>query len=65
MNVGCKRITLINSAKEKLALHKDMGQRSGLSIMEVAHLLDIVSGKSIPSEVPPNLLLTKNFISLN
>jgi|GEM_PF-3494369 len=49
MSLKCMRKTMVNAAKEKLNLHKSLGQRSTLSIVQVAALLDIVTGKSIPS----------------
>ncbi len=40
-------LTMIDStislAKNKLARHKQMGNKSGLSIMEVAQLMDLVT----------------------
>lgn len=65
MNVKCIRKTLVNRAKEKLAQHKHLGQRSGLSILEVAQLLDIVSGKTISGDITPSLLVQEPFFSLN
>jgi len=46
-------LTMINNAvtlaKHKLAKHKELGQRSSLSIMEVAQLMDLVTfGPSLP-----------------
>lgn len=49
MSFKCMRKTMVNAAKEKLNLHKSLGQRSNLSIVQVAALLDIVTGKSVPS----------------
>lgn len=46
-------ITMINNAvslaKTKLARHKELGSKSGLSIEEVAQLMDLVTfGPSLP-----------------
>ncbi len=49
MSAKCMRKSMVNAAKEKLNLHKSLGQRSTLSIVQVASLLDIVTGKSLPS----------------
>ena len=49
MSAKCMRKSIVNAAKEKLNLHKSLGQRSTLSIVQVAALLDIVTGKTLPS----------------
>lgn len=49
MSAKCMRKSMVNAAKEKLNLHKSLGQRSTLSIVQVAALLDIVTGKTLPS----------------
>ncbi len=46
-------LTMINNAitlaKHKLAKHKELGQKSNLSITEVAQLMDLVTfGPSLP-----------------
>ncbi len=64
MNLGSMRNMMIKSAKQKLAQHKNLGRRSSLSILEVAELLDIVSGNNLPNEVDTGLSL-KSAFSLN
>lgn len=49
MSLQCRRISMVKAAKEKLAEHKNLGQRSPLSIMQVAELIDIVSGLTRPA----------------
>lgn len=44
MNLDQIKNELIKSAEAKLQVHKRMGAASKLSILEVAQLLDIVSG---------------------
>ena len=56
---------MIKSAKEKLALHKSLGQRSTLSIFQVAELLDIVSGNSEEQSVVSPSIFFDNAFSLN
>lgn len=33
----------VNNAKNKLAAHREMGANSSLNILEVAHLMDVVT----------------------
>ncbi len=63
MNLGSMRKTKVNTAKEQLALHKNLGQRSALSILQVAELLDIVSGKDESPEY--SAIFFDNPFSLN
>ena len=44
MNIDQIKNELIKSAQSKLQMHKRMGRDSKLSIMEVAQLVDIISG---------------------
>lgn len=64
MNLGSMKKLMIKSAKEKLAHHKNLGQRSALSVLQVAELLDIVSGISEPSTVNSKIFFNNAF-SLN
>ncbi|MCC7455184.1 MAG: hypothetical protein IT222_13530 [Crocinitomix sp.] len=64
MNVGSMKMTLIKSAKAQLDMHKSLGRRSKLSIIQVAELLDIVSGKTEPSDVHASIFIDNSF-SLN
>lgn len=64
MNLGSMRKTMIESAKAKLAQHKTLGQRSTLSVLQVAELLDILSGKTDPTTTYSNLFFDSSF-SLN
>lgn len=57
-------MTLIKSAKAQLDMHKSLGRRSKLSIIQVAELLDIVSGKTEPSDVHASIFIDNSF-SLN
>jgi len=50
MNSGNIKQTVIRSAKNQLEAHKNLGKRSDLSIMQVAELWDIVSGRSEKTE---------------
>lgn len=65
MNLGSMRKTMIKSAKEKLAIHKSLGQRSTLSIFQVAELLDIVSGNSAEQSAVHPSIFFDNAFSLN
>ena len=38
---------ILNIAKEKLNKHREMGTNSPFSIIEVAHMLDVVHSKSL------------------
>lgn len=64
MNLGSMKKLMIKSAKEKLARHKNLGQHSSLSVIQVAELLDIVSGNNEPSTVNSNVFFNNTF-SLN
>lgn len=64
MNLGSMKKLMIKSAKEKLALHKNLGQRSALSVLQVAELLDIVTGNNETAAVNPELFFNRTF-SLN
>ena len=64
MNLGSMRKTMIESAKAQLTRHKDLGQRSNLSIVQVAELLDVLSGKSEPSTSCSGIFFENSF-SLN
>ena len=44
MNLEDLKTNIIRSAQDKLQYHKLLGIESALSIFEVAHLRDIVSG---------------------
>jgi hypothetical protein len=46
MNLGNRKQTAIRSAKNQLEAHKHLGNRSNLSIFQVAELLDIIAGRS-------------------
>ncbi len=63
MNSGNLKQTVIRSAKNQLEAHKNLGQRSNLSILQVAELWDIVSGRSEKAAMA-ELFLDKPF-SLN
>jgi len=40
----------VNLAKHKLARHRELGQKSNLSLMEVAQLMDLVTfGPALPT----------------
>ncbi len=64
MNLGSMRKIMIKSAKEKLARHKNLGQRSTLSVLQVAELLDIVTGNSESATTHPAIFFDNGF-SLN
>jgi hypothetical protein len=64
MNLGSMRKIMIKSAKEKLALHKNLGQRSSLSVLQVAELLDFVTGNSETAPKHPAIFFDNGF-SLN
>ena len=66
MNFGNMKQTIVATAKKKLAIHKNLGKRSSLSIMQVAELLDIVSGNvEIEPIVPSKGAFFENAFSLN
>ena len=65
MNLGSIRKTAIKSAQAKLAQHKTLGQQSTLSIMQVAELLDIVSGKTEVTTAYTNIFFDNTTFSLN
>jgi len=44
MNLQDLKQNMINSAKRRLSEHKSLGNKSSLSILEVAELLDVVNG---------------------
>ena len=46
MNLGNRKQTAIRSAKNQLETHKNLGNRSNLSIFQVAELWDVVAGRS-------------------
>ncbi|NOQ72920.1 MAG: hypothetical protein GQ574_13005 [Crocinitomix sp.] len=64
MNLGSMRKIMIKSAKDKLARHKNLGQRSTLSVLQVAELLDFVSGKNEATTTHPAIFFDNGF-SLN
>lgn len=63
MNLGSVKQSMIKSAKEQLANHKNLGNRSRLSIVQVAELWDIVSGMH-DSKTTSNIFFDNAF-SLN
>ena len=54
MNLDDIKNKVIQSAHEKLNRHRVMGSKTKLSIMEVAELLDIISGKAENARVSPD-----------
>lgn len=64
MNLGSMKKLMIKSAKDQLARHKNLGRRSNLSILQVAELLDIVSGKNETTTVSTGIFFDNTF-SLN
>ena len=54
----------ITQAKEKLNLHKVNGIQSDLSVYEVAHLFDVITGKSNADATNLNAKIMQN-ICLN
>lgn len=63
MNLEDIKNRIIQSAQEKLNRHRVMGSKTKLSIMEVAELLDIVSGKAENAAITPEDMIGN--ISLN
>ena len=61
MNLGSMRKTMISSAKAQLDRHKNLGQRSTLSIIQVAELLDFVSGMNDAGMIPTGVFLEGTF----
>ena len=61
MNLGSMRKTMIKSAKAQLDRHKSLGQRSTLSILQVAELLDFVTGKNDAGMIPSGVFLEGSF----
>lgn len=64
MNLESIRKTMIKSAKDQLEHHKNLGQRSNLSLMQVAELWDIVSGNSESGNTNSGIFFD-NVFSLN
>ncbi|MFT5823851.1 MAG: hypothetical protein ACI8ZM_005116 [Crocinitomix sp.] len=64
MNLGSMRKIMIKSAKDKLARHKNLGQRSTLSVLQVAELLDFVTGNHESATTHPAIFFDNGF-SLN
>ena len=63
MNLEDIRNKVVKSAQEKLNRHRVMGDKTKLSITEVAELLDIVSGKAENARISPEDVIGN--ISLN
>ncbi|MEX1001366.1 MAG: hypothetical protein WDZ35_04560 [Crocinitomicaceae bacterium] len=57
MNLNEIKNNVIKTALKKLNTHKSMGSNTPLSILEVAELLDIVSGKAENANVEPIALV--------
>ncbi|UKN02379.1 hypothetical protein K6119_02440 [Paracrocinitomix mangrovi] len=57
MNLEEIKNNIIKSAQEKLNRHRVMGAKTKLSIMEVAELLDIISGNADNARVAPGDLI--------
>jgi hypothetical protein len=53
MNLNEIRNNIVKSAQQKLNRHKVMGAESSLSILEVAELLDIVTGMAEDARIAP------------
>lgn len=53
MNLDEIRNNIVRSAQMKLNRHKVMGDKTNLSILEVAELLDIVSGMAEDAKITP------------
>ncbi len=64
MNLDAIKKTILKSAQDQLALHQNLGQRSRLTVMQVAELWDIVAGKS-EKENPNAGIFFDNTFSLN
>ena len=64
MNLGSIRKTMMRTAKEKLARHKDLGKRSPLSVIQVAELLDLLHGNTELSNAHSGIFFENSF-SLN
>lgn len=62
MNEEFIQRTILRTAKQRLAEHKNLGHKSSLSIYEVAELQDIVAGIVTRKE---NVNKETNFFSLN
>lgn len=62
MNLQDLKENMINSAKRRLSEHKSLGNKTPLSILEVAELLDLVNG--IQHKASMSFKTQKNF-SLN
>ena len=56
---------VVKAAQNKLNLHKRLGNKTHLSILEVAELLDIISGKAENAKIEPNALIGETNINLN
>lgn len=57
MNLDDIKNNIVRSAQRKLNRHKVMGAKTNLSILEVAELLDIVSGMAEDAKISPEDLI--------
>ena len=57
MNLEEIKNRMIQSAQMKLSNHKSMGPNTNLSILEVAELLDVVTGRAEKAELSSELFI--------
>jgi hypothetical protein len=57
MNLEEIKNRMIQSAQLKLSNHKSMGRNTNLSILEVAELLDVVTGRADEAQLSPDLFI--------
>lgn len=63
MNLNEIRTSIIRSAQHRLNRHRVMGNKTKLSVLQAAELMDIVSGMAEEARVQPEDLIGN--ISLN